>query len=131
MTPATVNAETPDVALDAAGDGVAVWQSSNLDGAFVQAAGLDAAGPVVRRLTISGRRTARRRLAFSVSAFDVWSDLGAPPRWTFGDGTRRYGLRAAHAYRRPGSYTVRLQLVDGFGNKTSVVRRLQIRRGRS
>jgi PKD domain-containing protein len=130
FTPTTVNGETPDVALDAAGDGAAVWQSTNLDGAFVQASGLDAAGPVVRRLSIGGHRRARARVTFSVSAFDVWSDLGGPPRWTFGDGIVRYGLRVAHTYRRPGSYKVRLQLVDGFGNKTLVTRRLKIGRAR-
>jgi len=130
LSPAHVNADSVAVALDAAGDGAAVWQRTDLDGSVVQAAGLDAAGPRVTRLKITGRRAARTRLTFSVSAIDSWSNVD-DARWTFGDGTRAFGLHVKHGYRRPGSYTVRLLLVDASGNKSSISRRLTIGRARN
>lgn len=125
-----VDADQSDTALDAAGDGAAVWVRGGFE-PVVQASGLDAAGPVVSRLKISGRRAARKRLAFSVSAIDAWSGLGDDPRWTFGDGSHKDGARVTHVYRRPGSYTVRLRLVDGSGNVSTVSRRLKIGRARN
>jgi hypothetical protein len=92
----------------------------------VQAAGLDAAGPVLARIRIAGSRIPRSRLTFSVSPFDVWSALRGRPHWVFGDGTSANGRRATHAYGRAGSYTVRISEADVLGNATTVARRIVI-----
>src|SRR5690606_26426985 len=38
----------------------------------------------------------------------------------FGDGTRIRAKRAAHVYAQPGTYTVRLRVIDNHRNKTTV-----------
>ena len=120
------DADVPDVAVDAAGNGAAIWQSGNGVTWTVQAAGLDAAGPVLAPLRIAGNRVPRGRLAFSASPFDVWSALRSRPHWVFGDGTSANGRRVAHAYARAGSYTVRVSQSDVLGNGTTVARRIVV-----
>lgn len=120
------DADLPDVAVDAAGNGAAIWQNGNGVTWTVQTAGLDAAGPVLARVRIAGRRIPGGRLSFSVAPFDVWSALRGRPHWLFGDGTSATGRRAAHAYPRAGSFTVRVSQSDVLGNKTTVARRLVI-----
>jgi PKD domain-containing protein/PASTA domain-containing protein len=118
-------ADLPDVALDAAGNGAAIWQSGNGVSWTVQAAGLDAAGPVLRP-RIAGRRIPQSRLTFSVSPFDVWSALRGSSRWSFGDGASANGRRVTHAYRRTGSFTVRVSQADAVGNASTTTRRIVI-----
>jgi hypothetical protein len=118
-------ADLPDVALDPAGNGAAIWQAGNGVTWTVQAAGLDAAGPVLRP-RIAGRRIPRSRLTFSVSPFDVWSALRGRPRWSFGDGTSANGRRVMHAYRMAGSYTVRVSQADAVGNASTTTKRIVI-----
>jgi hypothetical protein len=126
ISSARVDADLPDVALDAAGNGAAIWQSGNGVTWTVQTAGLDAAGPVLARLRIAGSRIPGGRLAFSVSPFDVWSALRGRPHWVFGDGTSANGLRVTHAYGRAGSYTVRVSQEDAVGNSSTTTRRIVI-----
>lgn len=120
------DADLPDVAVDAAGNAAALWQSGNGITWTVQAAGLDAAGPVLAPLRIAGKRIPGGRLAFSVSPFDVWSALRGSPHWAFGDGTAAHGRRVAHAYARAGTYTVRVRQADVLGNATTATRRIVI-----
>ena len=122
LSPASVDADLPDVALDAAGNGAAIWQSGNGVTWMVQAAGLDASGPVLARLRISGRRIPGGRLTFAVSPFDVWSALRGRPHWSFGDGASETGRRVTRAYRSPGTYTVRVRQSDALGNPTTALR---------
>jgi hypothetical protein len=119
------DADLPDVALDAAGNGAAIWRAGNGSTWTVQSAGLDATGPVLR-FRVAGRRIPRSRLTFSVSAFDVWSALRGRPHWVFGDGTSANGPRVTHAYVRAGSYTVRVSQADVLGNATTAVRRIVV-----
>ncbi|HEY6836644.1 MAG TPA: PKD domain-containing protein [Gaiellaceae bacterium] len=121
-----VDADLPDVALDAAGNAAVVWQSGNGVTWTMQAAGLDAAGPVLARVRIAGSRIPRSRIAFSVSPFDVWSGLRGQPQWSFGDGTSANGRHVNHAYSKAGRYTVRLSQADVLGNKTTVARGIVI-----
>ena len=120
------DADLPDVALDAAGNGAAIWQTGNGVTWSVQAAGLDAAGPVLAPLRISGQRTPGGRLTFAVSPFDVWSALRGQPRWTFGDGATATGRHVTHAYASSGRYTVHTRQADVLGNATTVTRRIVI-----
>jgi hypothetical protein len=118
-------ADLPDVALDAAGNGAAIWQAGNGVTWTVQAAGLDAAGPVLRP-RIAGRRIPQSRLTFSVSPFDVWSALRGRPHWSFGDGTSANGRRVTHAYGRAGAYSIRVSQADAVGNASTTTRRIVI-----
>lgn len=47
--------------------------------------------------------------------------------WDFGDGTNGTGRVVEHAYDRPGTYVVRLTLVDELGNEDTNGRRLELR----
>lgn len=126
LSPAALDADLPAVALDPAGNGAAIWQSGNGVTWTAQAAGLDAAGPVLARVRIAGQRIPGSRLTFSVSPFDVWSKLRGRPHWVFGDGSSASGRRVTHAYRGAGSYTVRVSQADVLGNGTKVARRIVI-----
>jgi hypothetical protein len=114
------NAESPQVAVDPAGDAVATWDRSNGTNTIVQAVGYDAAGPQLRSLSIPAGGTAGQPLAVSVSPFDVWSALGEIS-WSFGDGGSASGASAAHTYAKPGTYEVRVSAADALGNTTSAV----------
>ncbi|HEY6836643.1 MAG TPA: PASTA domain-containing protein [Gaiellaceae bacterium] len=111
----------PDVAVDAAGNGLAAWMRfrGGVD-EVIQAAGLDAAGPVFDNLLVPRRGVVGRRLTFSVRSFDVWSPLAEAPHWTFGDGTSADGWRVQHAYAfGPASFPVEVSESDAVGNQTS------------
>lgn len=118
LSAAGKEAGEPQVALDAQGNAVAVWK--RFDGAdyIAEAAGFDAAGPLLNSLAIPATGTVGQSLAFSVSPFDVWSALGATS-WSFGDGTSQMGTSVTHAYGAPGTYSVNVTSLDALGNATS------------
>jgi hypothetical protein len=112
------NAGEPDVAMDPQGDAVSVWAA--LHGAFflAEAAAFDAAGPTIGSLSIPASGSTGQTLAFSLSASDVWSPLGATT-WNFGDGGGASGTSVTHAYASPGTYRVTVTSADVLGNATS------------
>jgi PKD domain len=75
----------------------------------------DAVAPVVSVPAVSGASSARAPEAFSVTATDVWSAVGAP-EWSFGDGTSATGLQVTHSYAEPGTYRASVSVTDGGGN---------------
>jgi hypothetical protein len=85
----------------------------------IQAAGLDAAGPVFDNLLVPARGRVGSRLTFSVRSFDVWSPLAEPPHWTFADGTSADGWRVHHVYTFAASFPVEVTESDAVGNQTS------------
>jgi hypothetical protein len=122
-------AEDPQLAFDAQGDAVAVWRRHDIYGhTIVQAAGYDAAGPLLQALSIPTTGVAGRRLSLSVAPLDVWSWLGAT-RWSFGDGASASGTKVTHTYAAPGSYDVTATSADGLANTTTATRTITIRRG--
>lgn len=108
----------PQVAVDAAGDAVALWARNGSALGVVQASGLDAAGPRLRALSIPAAGAAGEPLAFSVSPFDVWSTAGAVS-WSFGDGATAGGTAVQHAFAAPGTYAVTVTATDLLGNASS------------
>lgn len=110
----------PKAAVDARGDGVAVWnESTGIETpSIVQAAGYEAAGPLLEGLSIPHSATAGEPAYFSVSPLAVWSTLGET-RWSFGDGSSATGTSVTHTYANPGTYTVTVTSEDAFGNTTS------------
>jgi hypothetical protein len=114
------DANSPTVAYDGAGNAVAAWGRSNGAHVVAQAVGLDAAGPVIGGISITGKLTAGGRAALSVSAAaDVWSSLAGPPHWFFGDGAEADGASVTHVYRTPGHYNVTVSQADAVGNRGS------------
>jgi hypothetical protein len=130
LSPVDQEAFAPQVAVDPAGNGVATWIRF-IPGVelVVQAAGLDAAGPVFSNLSVPTTGSAGKRFAFSVVSFDAWSAVGGPPRWSFGDGRSAEGWRVHHTYAKAGSYTVTLSESDALGNESSVSRTISVAPG--
>jgi hypothetical protein len=109
------DADEQQLAVDARGDVVAVWR--RFDGSFYlsEADAYDAAGPLLKSLSIPASGTAGKPLAFSVSPFDAFSALAATT-WNFGDGSNSPGTSVTHTYAKAGSYPVALSSADAFGN---------------
>jgi head-tail adaptor len=120
FTPATFisgegfNARAPQLAIDADGDGVAVWVRNDV----AQAIGYDAAGPQLRNFSGPATAEAESATAWSVSPLDVWSGAGSTV-WSFGDGGTAGGASAVHAYAAAGTYTVTVTTTDTIGNSRS------------
>jgi hypothetical protein len=118
LSPAGLSAFGPEVALDPQGNAVAVWYRNIGANTIVQGAGYDAAGPLLRALSIPSSGVAGQPLSFSVSPLDVWSALGSTS-WGFGDGTSATGLGVTHAFAGAGGYHLTLTSADVLGNATS------------
>jgi PKD domain len=113
LSPTGENSYLPQVAVDPQGNAVAIWEND-----LIEAAGYDAAGPLLHSLTIPGTGTVGQPLLFSVSPLDVWSILG-PTTWSFGDGANATGTSVAHVYTTAGNYHVTVTGADVLGNTTS------------
>jgi hypothetical protein len=112
------NSTEPELALDPAGNGVAVWARDNGVNKIAQAIGYDRAGPLLRAVSIPTAGTVHQPLPFSVSPFDVWSALG-PIYWSFGDGEAGSGATLRHTFGFPGVYLVSVTAADVLGNSSA------------
>ncbi|HEX6229416.1 MAG TPA: PKD domain-containing protein [Solirubrobacterales bacterium] len=108
----------PRVAVDNQGNATAVWTIFNGSNFNVQAALFDATGPQLRDIAIPSTGIVGRPVLFSVSRFDLWSPLGETT-WSFGDGAAATGEAVSHAFGSAGSYLVRANSTDVFGNATA------------
>jgi len=63
--------------------------------------------------------------------FDASSSTGSIDqfRWDFGDGTAGSGRTTTHMFNGPGTYFVRLTVVDGLGRSTSTTRSVTVGQG--
>jgi PKD repeat protein len=63
--------------------------------------------------------------------FDASSSTGSIEqyRWDFGDGSTGTGRTTTHAFNGPGTYFVRLTVVDGLGRSTSTTRSVTVGQG--
>jgi hypothetical protein len=111
----------PEVGLDAAGNGVAVFveQADLSSPSFVRVAAFDVAGPVFSGLSIPAAATAGAPVSFAVSSLDTWSQVQPGPVWDFGDGTFALGGNVTHTYSAPGTYTVTVIHSDAVANATT------------
>jgi PKD domain len=112
------NAYLPQVAVDPQGNAVAVWERQNPSNELIEAAGYDAAGPLLRSLAIPSAGAVGQPLSFSVSPLDAWSMLGQTS-WSFGDGSSTTGTSATHTYTIAGRYQATVSSTDVLGNTTS------------
>jgi hypothetical protein len=116
LSAAGEDAGFPDLALDAAGNGIAVFGRAGDDGPFAQAAGYDFAGPRLDAVQIPATGTVGEPIAFSVSPFDMFL---AGTSWTFGDGQGASGNAVSHTYSAAGTYPVTVSAVDDAGNTST------------
>lgn len=113
-------ASLPEVAVDAAGNGVAVWK----DGDAIKGSGYDAVPPVIQSVSIPPVIERGVPAAASVSVLDVW---GAAGTWSFGDGGTADGLSVQHAFQRTGTFPVQITTTDGVGASMSATRQVTVR----
>jgi hypothetical protein len=108
---------TPALALDAAGDGLAVFMDASQR--FVSALGLDAAGPLLSGATLPATAAQGASVPFAASPTDVWSAI-ATVSWDFGDGSSPFtGTTGSHTYAAAGTFTPSLSATDAVGNASS------------
>ena len=104
-----------DADVDPSGNVVMAWIVGAQDAPrWVQAAGLDAAGPVLRRFEAPATGMAGTPSTFSALAHDVWSPI-ASYEWTFGDGGTASGASVAHTYAAERRYTAWLTVMTVSG----------------
>jgi hypothetical protein len=109
----------PRVALDPAGDGIAIWSRHDKNSQYVvEAAGLDRAGPQLRLLSIPPAATIRQPASFSVAPFDVWSSIGRVG-WSFADGSGAPGTAVSHTFTALGAEAVTVTGEDALGHRTT------------
>jgi hypothetical protein len=111
----SMDPQGPALAVDPQGNAAVVWQQIAGGDFQIQAAGYDAAGPLLDRLSIPARAVAGTPVAFSVTPVDAWSPVSSTT-WSFGDGQSGSGETLTHTYANPGSYKVTVTSTDGLGN---------------
>ena len=125
-------AALPQLAFDPQGNAVAAWQGyysasgSNLQ-APILAAGYDAAGPLLRGLSLPSTGDTSKPVPFSVSPVDVWSPI-ASTRFSFGDGEALSAttVQAPHTYNSAGTFQVSVTSTDALGNSSSAAGQVKI-----
>jgi hypothetical protein len=109
----------PDIAVDPAGNALAVWRVNEGTNEVIQIASYDATGPEIGQIQIAKRPRAGRPIAFSAAVTDDFSALG-PISWSFGDGsTAATGASVKHAFRAHGKFKVTVSSIDAAGNAAS------------
>ncbi len=116
---------TPQVGIDAQGNGIALWSRSSGPDYLLEAAGYDAAGPLPRGVTLPSQGLVGQPLQFFIAPLDVWSPV-LSEGFSFGDGSSATGVSAVHTYSAPGSYQVTATATDVLGNTTTVTHTLTI-----
>jgi hypothetical protein len=116
-----VSVGDPAVAVDAAGNALAVWRRTVGVDMRVEAAVYDSAPPAITSLQVPAQGAAGSALAMSVAATDAWSPITSVS-WSFGDGSGASGTSTSHSFAAAGSYTVTVTVTDAAGNSTSASR---------
>ena len=119
----SATARLPDLALDRAGDGIAVWRQ----GMVSKGAGFDAAPPKIKRISIPRVIKQGVRMKASARVFDV---SGAAISWRFGDGRVARGRSVHHTYEHLGTFRVRVSAIDGAGGLRVASRSVRVKRDR-
>jgi PKD domain len=128
LSEAGQDAAEPEVAIDDGGDAVAVW--TRLDGAqpaphtIVESDIFDATPPTLGALNAPRTGFAGQRLSFSAAAADAFSAVRVD--WSFGDGGSASASKAAHAFRKPGSYQVAVAVADVPANRVTGAARVDV-----
>ncbi|MEI2702946.1 MAG: PKD domain-containing protein [Baekduia sp.] len=110
------------IGADAHGDVAMAWERA--DGTLVIATG-DGAPPAISDVEVPATATVGEQVPVSASAFDVLSDVDSVS-WDFGDGARKTGESASHAYSAAGTYSVRVTATDAVGHSATQTRQLVV-----
>jgi len=111
-------------ALDAAGDGIAVWFRGAHDAnREIRSAIYDVNPPKIDALVAPSRLRAGRAGRFAVVAADGGSGVKRI-EWSFG----ARGATVRHAFARPGRHMVRVRVVDAVGHATVARRGVRVTR---
>jgi PKD domain-containing protein len=106
----------PDLAVDARGDVVAVWQRGNDPArSSVEWSVLDHGAPALSAPRLPARAVAGRPADFAVTAVDTWP--GVSVSWTFDDGATATGAQVAHVFAAPGEHRIAVSATDPSGNQ--------------
>ena len=112
--------DAPRPLHDGAGNAVIAWlDGADPAGRAVRVAGYDGAGPVFGATKSPSGSTGVPN-PFFAAVGDALSPLAAVS-WAFGDGTSATGGLGTHAYRRPGTYDVRITATDALGNSSTAL----------
>ena len=112
------------VALDAAGNGLAVWGSSDA----VQASDLRANGPLLEDFSVPSTGTPRTPIQIRVKPVPWVSPLDGAPQWRLGDGGTARGPSVVHVYDAPGTYTVIVSQADRSGKTATATATIVVTR---
>jgi PKD domain len=107
-----------NAAMDGAGDGVVGFTAESGSGSFAEASLLDAAGPVLKSLSIPATATVGVPTTFSVAPSDQLSEPSTAS-WSFGDASTASGASVTHTFVNPGTYSVSVTATDAVGNSTT------------
>jgi PKD domain len=100
---------------DRRGSVVAQWGFMKL-----RTAVLDGGGPELAASRVPASGVAGRPLTVSATFADMWSPIGGPPTWDFGDGTAAArGATVTHTFARPGRYTITVRAADALANRAA------------
>ena len=116
--------DSPDIALDGEGNGLAVWQRRAGGISSIQFAAFDPVPPVLAAAAVPASATAGEPVTMSAAA----TDRTAPPalRFDFGDGSGADGANVQHTYGTAGTYVVTVTATDAAGHRVSVTRTISV-----
>jgi hypothetical protein len=121
---AGVSLDSPDIALDDEGNGLAVWQRRAGGASSIQFAAFDPVPPVLVAAAVPASATAGTPVTMSAAATDR---TAAPAlRFDFGDGSGADGADVQHTYGAAGTYAVTVTATDAAGHRTSVTRTISV-----
>ncbi|HEX2070443.1 MAG TPA: PKD domain-containing protein [Thermoleophilaceae bacterium] len=107
------------VAVDAAGDAVALWSSDAGSDQVIQTALYDVTEPELHDVQIPAVGRVGDPVSFAVSPFDAFTSI-ATTSWSFGDGgPGATGDAVSHVYATAGAYPVTVTTFDLAGNKSA------------
>lgn len=121
VIPAFQNAQ-PLIVSDPDGDVLMVGAPN---GAPVQVAGFDHAGPGLTALSVPASAQVGEAVTLSVSPIDLWSALGTVT-WSFGDGETATGSAATHTFTGVGTKKVSVTATDAFGRARTRTRAVTV-----
>lgn len=122
-------AREPRVAVDAEGNGIAVWEDrSDPINRRSRFATYDAAGPRLDGLSIPAEATVGEPASFAVAPVDVWWTVGDEDiSWDFDDGDTADGGAVSHTFATDGQHTVYVTATDFLGNETETSGTVSVR----
>jgi len=116
ISSSTAWARNAHIALDSAGNAVAVWRAATPR--TMQAAIFDGTNPELSTVSIASTGRAGHPISFAASPFDAWSPIHST-EWTFGDGSVATGSSVVHSFQEAGRFPVTVTTSDAAGHSST------------